>query len=105
VLPQIRAAVGDRLTVLADSGVESGADIARMLAKGAVAVLAGRAFIYGVGALGRAGAEHTIDILREELARFMGQVRCARPEELTRHLPQARPRDAGELPMRAHAVA
>ena len=56
VLPQIRAAVGDRMTVLADSGVESGADIARMLAKGAVGVLAGRAFIYGVGGLGRAGA-------------------------------------------------
>ena len=50
VLPQICAAVGDRMTVLADSGVESGADIARMLAKGAVGVLAGRAFIYGVGA-------------------------------------------------------
>ena len=98
VLPQIRAAVGDRMTVLADSGVESGADIARMLAKGAVAVLAGRAFIYGVGGLGRAGAEHTIDILREELARFMGQVRCARPEELARHLPDGPERAAGEQP-------
>jgi L-lactate dehydrogenase (cytochrome) len=105
VLPQIRAAVGDCMTVLADSGVESGADIGRMLAKGAVGVLAGRAFIYGVGGLGRAGAGHTIDILREELARFMSQLRCARPEELARHLPQARQRDVGEQPMRPHAAA
>ncbi len=86
VLPQIRAAVGDRLTVLADSGVESGADIGRMLAKGAEGVLVGRAFIYGVGALGRAGGEHTIDLLRGELTHLMGQLRCSRPEELARHL-------------------
>jgi L-lactate dehydrogenase (cytochrome) len=105
VLPQIRAAVGERMTVLADSGVESGADVARMLAKGATAVLAGRAFIYGVGALGRPGAAHTIEILREELARFMGQVRCTRPEELARHLPKAKGRDASEQPRRPHAVA
>jgi L-lactate dehydrogenase (cytochrome) len=104
VLPQIRAAVGDRMTVLADSGVESGADVARLLAQGAMGVLAGRAFIYGVAALGRAGAGHIIDLLREELSRFMGQVRCARPEELARHLPDARQRDASEQPMRAHAL-
>jgi L-lactate dehydrogenase (cytochrome) len=104
VLPQIRAAVGDRMTVLADSGIESGADIARMLAMGAVGVLAGRAFMYGVGGLGRAGAEHTIELLREDLARFMGQLRCARPEDLAQHLPDARPR-AGEQPLRAQAVA
>jgi isopentenyl diphosphate isomerase/L-lactate dehydrogenase-like FMN-dependent dehydrogenase len=103
VLPQICAAVGDRMTVLADSGVESGADVARMLAKGAVGVLAGRAFLYGVGAFGRAGAEHTIDLLREELACFMGQLRCARPEELARYLPDHEERTAGEQPMRAHA--
>jgi L-lactate dehydrogenase (cytochrome) len=105
VLPQICAAVGDRMTVLADSGVESGADVARMLAKGAVGVLAGRAFIYGVGALGRAGAEHAIDLLREELTRFLGQLRCARPEELARYLPDDQERAVGKQPMRPHAVA
>jgi isopentenyl diphosphate isomerase/L-lactate dehydrogenase-like FMN-dependent dehydrogenase len=76
-----------------------------MLAKGAVGVLAGRAFIYGVGALGRAGAEHTIDILREELARFLGQLRCTRPEELARYLPDDQERALGKQPMRPHAVA
>jgi isopentenyl diphosphate isomerase/L-lactate dehydrogenase-like FMN-dependent dehydrogenase len=105
VLPQIRAAVGDRLTVLADSGVESGADIGRMLATGAVGVLAGRAFMYGVGGLGRAGAGHTIDLLREELARFMAQLRCTRPEQLAGYLRGARQGAAAEQPPRPQAVA
>jgi isopentenyl diphosphate isomerase/L-lactate dehydrogenase-like FMN-dependent dehydrogenase len=87
VLPKICAAVGDRLTILADSGVNSGADIARMLAKGASMVMAGRAFTYGVGAFGRAGGSHTIEILREELRHFMGQLRCARPADLAAYLP------------------
>jgi L-lactate dehydrogenase (cytochrome) len=104
VLPQICAAVGGRMTVLADSGVESGADVGRMLAKGAVGVLAGRAFIYGVGALGRLGGEHTIELLRDELARFMGQLRCSRPEELARHLPAAERSHPSEQPLRAHAL-
>jgi isopentenyl diphosphate isomerase/L-lactate dehydrogenase-like FMN-dependent dehydrogenase len=105
VLPQIRAAVGDRMTVLADSGVESGADIGRMLATGAVGVLAGRAFMYGVGGLGPAGAGHTIDLLREELARFMAQLRCTRPEQLAGYLPAARQGDAAQQPPRPQAVA
>jgi L-lactate dehydrogenase (cytochrome) len=91
VLPQIRALVGDRMTVLADSGIESGADVGRMLAKGAQGVLVGRAFIYGVGALGRAGGEHTIDLLRDELGRLMSQLRCSRLTELARHLPTSEP--------------
>jgi L-lactate dehydrogenase (cytochrome) len=85
--------------VLADSGVESGADIARMLAKGAAAVLAGRAFVYGVAALGRAGGSHTIDLLQGELTAFMGQLRCARPEDLADHLvPSPEPADGHDRP-------
>jgi hypothetical protein len=61
--------------------------------------------MYGVGGLGRAGAEHTIELLREDLARFMGQLRCARPEDLARHLPDAQPRAMGGQPARAQAVA
>ncbi len=86
ILPRVCAAVGDRMTVLADSGVNSGADIARMLAKGAAAVLAGRAFVYGIGALGRAGGEHTIELLRDELKHFLGQLRCPRPADLPSYL-------------------
>jgi len=88
ILPSVCATVGQRLTVMADSGVNSGADIARMLAKGATMVLAGRAFTYGVGAFGRAGGDHSIEILHEELIHFLGQLRCARPSELASHLPR-----------------
>jgi hypothetical protein len=61
--------------------------------------------MYGVGGLGRAGAEHTIELLREDLARFMGQLRSARPEDLARHLPDARSCATSEQPARAQAVA
>ena len=55
VLPEIAEAVGDRLTVILDSGVRRGSDIAKALALGAKAVLTGRATLYGtaVGGDGR----------------------------------------------------
>ena len=53
---RIAAAVGDRLTVLADGGVRSGLDVVRMLALGAKAVLLGRAWAYALGAERRGGA-------------------------------------------------
>lgn len=87
ILPKIRQIVGRQMTVLADSGVHSGADIARMLAKGSEAVLAGRAFMYGVGAFGQAGGEHAIDLLRDELVAFLTQLRCPRPADLASYLP------------------
>jgi L-lactate dehydrogenase (cytochrome) len=104
--------VGDRLTVLADSGINSGADVACMLAKGASIVLAGRAFAYGVGALGRAGGDHSIEILREELLHFLAQLRCARPGDLASyqppgaegHVAQVPAPVAAEVPRRREAV-
>lgn len=82
----IVAAVGDHTVVMADGGVESGPDIARFLAQGAEMVFAGRAFMYGVGALGEAGAEHSIDILRAELNQVLEQLRCESPLELPEYL-------------------
>ena len=85
-LQEIVAAVGDRTVVMVDSGVESGPDIARFLAEGAKMVFAGRAFMYGVGAFGEAGAEHAIDLLRSELLQVMEQLRCESPTDLQRFL-------------------
>jgi L-lactate dehydrogenase (cytochrome) len=82
----IASAAGDRVVVMADSGVTSGPDIARFLARGAQLVFAGRAFTYGVGAFGEAGAEHTIDILRLELLQVLEQLRCSAPAQLREHL-------------------
>ncbi len=66
-LPPIAAAVGDRLTVLADGGVRSGLDVVRMLALGAQGVLLGRAWAYALSARGEAGVAHLLDLIAAEM--------------------------------------
>jgi len=66
-LPAIVAAVGDRLTVLFDSGVRCGADVVKALALGAQAVLIGRPVLYGLALGGQKGAEHVLRCLLAEL--------------------------------------
>jgi L-lactate dehydrogenase (cytochrome) len=67
VLPAVRAAVGERMCVLMDSGIMSGLDVLKALACGADAVLVGRAFMLGLAALGADGARHVAQTLVEEL--------------------------------------
>ncbi|MDB5596615.1 MAG: mdlB [Hyphomicrobiales bacterium] len=74
VLPGIVAAVGDRTTVLVDSGVRRGSDIVKCLALGAHAVLTGRATLYGIGAGGEAGATKALAILKDEMRRTMAYI-------------------------------
>jgi L-lactate dehydrogenase (cytochrome) len=66
-LPAIAEAVGDRLTVLADSGVRSGLDVVRMLALGAKGVLLGRAWIFALAARGEAGVRQMLDLIASEM--------------------------------------
>ncbi|MET9504432.1 lactate 2-monooxygenase [Streptomyces sp. NPDC006622] len=66
-LPRVAAAVGDRLTVLFDSGVRGGGDVFKALALGARAVLLGRPYVYGLGLDGQPGVEHVIRCLLAEL--------------------------------------
>ncbi len=66
-LPAIAEAVGDRLTVLADSGVRSGLDVVRMLALGAKGVLMGRAYAYALAARGEAGVAQLLDLIEKEM--------------------------------------
>lgn len=66
-LPAIADAVGDRLTVLADSGVRSGLDVVRMLALGAKGVLLGRAAVYALAARGEAGVTQLLDLIEKEM--------------------------------------
>jgi len=67
VLETIVEAVGKRITILADSGVRRGSDIAKFLSLGAQAVLVGRAPLYGAAIGGMAGVNQILQILRSEL--------------------------------------
>lgn len=78
----IRQSLGNNVVLILDSGVRSGLDIARALATGADFVMGGRAFLYGVAALGEPGADHVIDILVDELRNAMKQIGCVDVNEL-----------------------
>jgi isopentenyl diphosphate isomerase/L-lactate dehydrogenase-like FMN-dependent dehydrogenase len=81
-LPSIKTAVQGMAQVMIDGGVRRGADIAIALASGADFVVCGRAILYGVAAGGLAGANRSFAILRDELDRTLGQIGCARADEL-----------------------
>lgn len=76
VLGEIAAAVGDRLTIVIDSGFRRGSDIAKALALGAHTVMIGRAALYGLAADGERGVRRALDMLAVELDRVLGQLGC-----------------------------
>ena len=67
VLPSILDAVGDRVEVHLDSGIRSGQDVLKALAMGAKGTYVGRAFVYGLGAMGQKGVETALEVIRKEL--------------------------------------
>jgi L-lactate dehydrogenase (cytochrome) len=66
-LPAIVDAVGSKIEVWLDSGIRSGQDVLKSIALGARATLIGRAFLYGLGALGEAGVTKCLEIIAREL--------------------------------------
>jgi (S)-mandelate dehydrogenase len=76
VLGEIAAAVGNRLTIVIDSGFRRGSDIAKALALGAHMVMIGRAALYGLAADGERGVRRALDVLAIELDRVLGQLGC-----------------------------
>src|SRR5437773_911267 len=84
VLPEVLAAVGDRIEVLLDGGIRRGSEIAKALCLGARPVLAGRAYAYGLGAAGGAGVARSIEILRTDLIRTLKLLGCPSTAELDR---------------------
>jgi L-lactate dehydrogenase (cytochrome) len=66
-LAPIAQAVGQEIEVLMDGGVRSGQDVIKALALGARGVFIGRAYVYGLGAMGEAGVTKCLDLIRNEL--------------------------------------
>jgi (S)-mandelate dehydrogenase len=77
MLEEVVATVGERMTVMVDSGFRRGSDVLKALALGAKAVWLGRATLYGVAASGSAGASHVLSIMEEEMTRAMTLLGCA----------------------------
>lgn len=85
-LTRIAKKYGDQIVVMQDSGLRSGPDVARSIASGAQFTWMGRSFMYGVAALGAAGGDHTIAMLKMQLQQIMEQLCCERVEDLPSHL-------------------
>ena len=80
------ASFGSKTTIMLDSGIRSGPDIARAIAAGASFTFLGRAFMYSVAALGNEGGEHMTGLLKAQLKQVMEQLGCEKVDQLPEHL-------------------
>lgn len=85
-LPKVRAAIGNDVPIIFDSGVESGLDILRAVALGANMVCLGRGFHYALAALGPVGISHLIHILSADMIANMKQIGAERMDQLASQL-------------------
>lgn len=85
-LTELAKKFGQRTTVMIDSGLRAGPDVACALASGAKFAFMGRSFMYGVAALGKDGGDHTMTMLKRQLKQVMEQVGCERVADLPKHL-------------------
>ncbi len=76
----------NRIRIMMDGGIRSGPDIVRSIACGADFTFLGRAFMYGVGALGKKGGDHTISALKMQTRQVMEQICCERVANCQEHL-------------------
>lgn len=71
ILPSVVEAVGGRVEIICDGGVRRGSDIVKAVALGATCCMAGRAYLYGLGAAGEAGVDHVLALLEADVRRTM----------------------------------
>ena len=86
VLPSLVKKYGKKIHISFDSGIQSGEDVALALASGAEFTFSGRAFTYGVCALGNAGANHTIEMFQQQLHQVLCQIGCHDVKDLPKFL-------------------
>jgi len=77
-------AVGDRIEIICDGGVRRGSDIVKAVALGARACMAGRAYLYGLGAAGERGVDHVLDLFDADVRRTMALIGAHDVAHLTR---------------------
>ncbi|MEO7861707.1 MAG: alpha-hydroxy acid oxidase, partial [Nitrospirales bacterium] len=82
-LAEIVNAVGDKIDVLMDSGVQRGTHVLKALSLGAKAVGGGRFYLYALGAAGQAGVERALSLMRSEIERDMRLMGCRSVSELS----------------------
>ncbi len=85
-MQEIATKYSDQIEIMMDSGLRSGPDIARAMACGAKFTFMGRSFMYGAGALGEKGGDHTISMLKIQFKQVMDQLCCEKVEDLPKHL-------------------
>ena len=85
VLPSIMDAVGDKIEVHLDSGIRSGQDVLKAIAMGAKGTFIGRAFIYGLGAMGQQGVTRALEVIHKELDTTMALCGETQVGDLGRH--------------------
>ncbi|MFY0310035.1 L-lactate dehydrogenase [Leisingera sp. D0M16] len=85
MLPEIMDAVGSDVEVHLDSGIRSGQDVLKALALGAKGTMIGRAFVYGLGAMGQKGVTAALEVIRKELDTTMALCGERSVQDLGRH--------------------
>jgi L-lactate dehydrogenase (cytochrome) len=83
-LAEVVDAVGDRIDVMIDGGIQRGTHVLKALSLGAKAVGVGRFYLYPLAAAGQAGVERALALLRAELERDMRLMGCTSVDQLTR---------------------
>ncbi|GJQ67426.1 hypothetical protein Trydic_g8287 [Trypoxylus dichotomus] len=85
-LPEIVAAVGDKLEIYLDGGITDGTDVLKALALGAKMVFVGRPALWGLAYGGEAGVKKVLDILKKEFDFALALTGCRTPRDITRSM-------------------
>jgi L-lactate dehydrogenase (cytochrome) len=83
-LAEVVDAVGDRIDVIMDGGVQRGSHVLKALSLGAKAVGLGRYYLFPLAVAGQAGVEHALELMRTELERDMKLMGCTAIDQLSR---------------------